>query len=422
MTQQIALVDCNNFYVSCERLFRPDLQNMPVVVLSNNDGCVVSRSNEAKVLGIRMGQPWFECKQLAAEHDVLALSSNYPLYADLSNRVMTVLANFAPHHEVYSIDECFLDLTGIHPLRERSYHMRHQVMQWTGIPVCVGLGPTKTLAKLANHIAKKHPRSKGIFNYNDLNASQQIKLLSQIAVDEVWGVGRQLSRRLAARNIHTVQDLRTAHTPSLRAEFGVVIEKTQRELQGIACLDLQEVVPDKQQIICSRSFGQMVQDLAILQDAVSSFVANACSKLRAQGSQASVIQVFLKTNRFRADLPQYTPALAVALPYPTNDSLIVNQWASHLIAQLFKPAYAYKKAGVVLSEITPISHHQGDLLEPSVACAGSRKLMQTIDHLNQRFGRGAVKISSQGSYPQWQTRQQRKSPSYTTRWADLPFA
>jgi DNA polymerase V len=202
----------------------------------------------------------------------------------------------------------------------------------------------------------------------------------------------------------------------------VVIEKTQRELQGIACLDLQEIVPDKQQIICSRSFGQMVQDLAILQDAVSSFVANACSKLRAQGSQASVIQVFLKTNRFRADLPQYSPALAVALPYPTNDSLIVNQWASHLTAQLFKPSYAYKKAGVVLSEITPVSHHQGDLLEPSVACAGSRKLMQTIDHLNQRFGRGAVKISSQGSYPQWQMRQQRKSPSYTTRWDDLPFA
>ncbi|OZB00851.1 MAG: hypothetical protein B7X62_06720 [Burkholderiales bacterium 39-55-53] len=188
MTAQIALVDCNNFYVSCERVFRPDLRNVPVVVLSNNDGCAVSRSNEAKELGIKMGQPWFECKELAEEHGILALSSNYALYADISNRVMSILASYAPRQEVYSIDESFLDLTGIPKLRDLSYEMRDRVFRWTGIPVCVGIGPTKTLAKLANHIAKKHPRSKGVFNYNDLNETQKTKLLGQIAVDEVWCV------------------------------------------------------------------------------------------------------------------------------------------------------------------------------------------------------------------------------------------
>ena len=187
MTPQIALVDCNNFYVSCERVFRPDLRNVPVVVLSNNDGCAVSRSNEAKALGIKMGQPWFECKALAEENGILALSSNYALYADMSNRVMSILGSFSPRQEVYSIDESFLDLTGVPKLRELSYEMRERVLQWTGIPVCVGIGPTKTLAKLANHVAKKHPRSKGVFNYNDLSDSQQVKLLSQIEVGEVWG-------------------------------------------------------------------------------------------------------------------------------------------------------------------------------------------------------------------------------------------
>jgi DNA polymerase V len=214
MKQQLALVDCNNFYVSCERLFRPDLRTTPVVVLSNNDGCVVSRSNEAKAIGVRMGQPWFECKALTEEHGILALSSNYALYADLSNRVMNVLSTYSPRTEVYSIDECFVDLTGTPKLRDVSYQMREQVMQWTGIPVCVGIGPTKTLAKLANFVAKRHPRSKGVFNYNDLTQAQQTKLLSQITVDEVWGVGRKLTKRLGEHGIQTVQDLRLAHTPN----------------------------------------------------------------------------------------------------------------------------------------------------------------------------------------------------------------
>jgi DNA polymerase V len=418
MTPQIALVDCNNFYVSCERVFRPDLRTVPVVVLSNNDGCAVSRSNEAKALGIKMGQPWFECKELAEEHGIIALSSNYALYADLSNRVMSILSDYSPRHEVYSIDECFVDLTGTPKLREVSYAMRERVIDWTGIPVCVGIGPTKTLAKLANHIAKKHPRSKGVFNYNDLTQSQQDKLLGQIEVGEVWGVGRRIAERLAEHCIHTVQDLRSAHTATLRAEFGVVVEKTQRELQGIQCIDLEDVAPAKKQIVSSRSFGQTVREVAVLKDAMSTFVANSCAKLRAQGSHASLIQVSLYTNRFRKNLPQYNPSFTLPLPQPTNDSLVVNRWADYLVGRLFKPEYEYKKAGIMLGEITPVGQYQADWLEPMQAT--DTRLMDALDGLNQRFGRGTVKVSTQGAHKEWQMRQDRKSPNYTTDWESVP--
>ena len=415
--QHIALVDCNNFYVSCERIFRPDLNKVPVVVLSNNDGCVVSRSNEAKALGVRMGQPWFECKPLAEEHGILALSSNYALYADMSNRVMQILCDYSPRSEVYSIDECFVDLTGMPRLREVSYAMRERVGMWTGMPVCVGIGPTKTLSKLANHVAKKHPRSQGVFNYNALTEAQKAKLLTQLPVSEVWGVGRKLTQRLAAYGIATVQDLRVAHTPTLRAEFGVVIEKTQRELQEVACIDFQQEVPDKQQIISSRSFGSAVTELPVLKDALSLFVANACAKLRKQNSQAALIQVFLQTNRFRKDQPQYMPCMAVPLPRPTHDTLEVNRWADALCERMYKPDYAYKKAGIVLSEISPVTHRQADWTEPDVF--NNDKLMQALDGLNQRYGRGAVTVSTQGAYKEWQMRQERKSPNYTTCWEDV---
>ena len=416
--QQFALVDCNNFYVSCERLFRPDLIDRPVVVLSNNDGCIVSRSNEAKALGIGMAQPWFQIKNLAEEHGVLALSSNYALYADISNRVMAVLADYSPRQEIYSIDECFVDMTGTAGLRAVSYAMREIIGRWVGIPVCVGIGPTKTLAKLANHVAKKHPRSKGVFNYNDLSDAQQIKLLSTLPVNEVWGVGRRLTQRLAEHDIRTVLDLREAHTPTMRAQFGVVMEKTQRELRGLACIDFQEITPPKQQIVASRSFGHVVEDCAVLKDAVSSFVANACVKLRGQGSCAAVIQVFLMTNRFRPELPQYNPSLAIALPQPSSDSLLINRWAGWLVDRMWKPGYGYKKAGIMLSEITSAEQQQGDLLAPQVA--QDDKLMGALDSLNERYGRGTVKLSAQGSSQLWQMRQDSKSPAYTTDWNGLP--
>ena len=416
--QALALVDCNNFYVSCERIFRPDLARVPMVVLSNNDGCVVSRSNEAKALGVKMGQPWFECQSLAQAHGILAMSSNYALYADMSNRVMRILGEFSPNQEVYSIDESFVDLTGTPNLRALSYAMRERVRMWTGMPVCVGIGPTKTLAKLANHVAKKHPRSQGVFNYNALTDAQKAALLQRIPVSEVWGVGRKLTQRLLAHGVETVLDLREAHIPSLRAEFGVVMEKTQRELQETPCIQMEEVAADKQQIIASRSFGSMVTELPVLKDALSTFVANACAKLRAQNSQAAVIQVFLQTNRFRKDLPQYSPSLAVPLPQPTHDTLVVNRWADALCERMFREGYQYKKAGVMLSELSPVTHQQGDWLEASPP--GHSKLMQALDHLNARYGRGAVKVSTQGAYQGWQMRQERKSPNYTTDWDDVP--
>ena len=416
--QQLVLVDCNNFYVSCERLFRPDLLNTPMVVLSNNDGCVVSRSNEAKAMGVKMGQPWFECQHLADSHGLMAMSSNYALYADISNRVMAVLESFAPRQEVYSIDESFLDLTGMRAARDCGYAIRERVGRWIGIPVCAGIGPTKTLAKLANHVAKKHPRSRGVFDFNLLTATQKTHLLARIPVGEVWGIGSKLSNRLSRHNILTAYDLKTAHAPTLRAEFGVVVEKVQRELQEVPCLKLEEITPPKQQIVCSRSFGQSVTELPHLLDAIATFMANACAKLREQSSQASVVQVFLQTNPFRADLQQYTPCMAVPLPQPTADTLELNGWAAELCRQMWKPGIEYKKAGVILTEITPSSRHQGDLLEAEKT--GSLRLMETLDRLNTRFGRGTVKISAQGVFEQWQMRQQRKSPNYTTSWSELP--
>jgi DNA polymerase V len=417
-TPQISLTDCNNFYCSCERVFRQDLITTPLVVLSNNDGCVVSRSQEAKALGIKMGAPWFQLKEFAEEHGVLAFSSNYALYADLSNRVMSILGTFSPRTEVYSIDECFVDLTGMPKLRETTYQMRERVLAYTGIPTCVGVGPTKTLAKLANFIAKRHPRSKGVFNYNDLTDEQKARLLSQIPVGEVWGVGRKLTKRLSVHGIETAYDLREAHAPTLRAEFGVVIEKTIRELQEIQCIELEEIQPNKQQIVSSRSFGSMVSELPILKDALSTFVANAAAKLRAQNSHASVIQVFLETNRFREDLPQYNPSLVVPLPYPTNDTIEINVYAGYLAERMFKPEFQYKKAGIQLSEITPVSHRQGDLIEPNII--GNGKLMKTLDELNHRYGRGTLKVSTQGAFKEWQMRAERKSPCYTTSWDEIP--
>jgi DNA polymerase V len=366
-----------------------------------------------------LGAPWFQLKEFAEEHGVLAFSSNYALYADLSNRVMNILGTYSPRMEVYSIDEGFVDLTGMPKLREATYQMRERVMTYTGIPVCVGVGSTKTLAKLANYIAKRHHRSKGVFNYNDLTDDQKARLLSQIPVGEVWGVGRKLTKRLSLHGIETAYDLREAHTPTLRAEFGVVIEKTIRELQEIQCIELEEVQPNKQQIVSSRSFGNMVSELPVLKDALSTFVANAAAKLRAQNSHASVIQVFLETNRFREDLPQYNSSLMVPLPYPTDDTIEINVWAGYLAERLFKPEFQYKKVGIKLSEITPISQRQGDLIKPNIISRG--KLMTAIDELNQRFGRGTLKVSTQGAYKEWQMKSQMKSPCYTTDWNVIPW-
>jgi DNA polymerase V len=414
--RSLALVDCNNFYVSCERVFRPDLDGKPVVVLSNNDGCVVARSNEVKALGVKMGEPWFKLKDLARQHGIIAFSSNYALYADMSNRVMTILGQFSPVQEIYSIDECFLDLTGFTDLHSSAYAIRQTILQCTGITVCVGIGPSKTLAKLSNHVAKKHPRSAGVFDYNRLDARQQASVLGNLPVNEVWGIGRRLSTSLTEQGIQTVLKLRDADVPSMRARYGVVMEKTIRELRGDSCIEIEEVAPAKQQIISSRSFGQPVSEIADLEDALAHFITNAALKLRQQQSIAGLLQVFIMTDRFREDRQQYNPSVSLPLPMATNDTMTLNRWACKGLEAIFIAGYQYKKAGVILGEISHQSVFQTDLFE---SAQKTPELMLTMDSLNKRFGKGTVRLSQDGSKRKWTMRQDRKSPDYTTNWDEV---
>lgn len=413
----LALVDCNNFYVSCERVFNPRLRNKPVIVLSNNDGCAVSRSNEAKALGVKMGVPLYQIRDLVKKHDIQVLSSNYALYADMSNRVMNILASYSPIQEVYSIDESFLDLTGFSNIRALAGEIRQRVLQETGIPVCVGIGPTKTLAKLSNYVAKRHPRSKGVFSINELTASQADSVFENIGIEEVWGIGRRLTASLTASGIYTVAQLRQADIASMRAKYGVVMAKLIRELRGESCVSMEEVAPAKKQIINSRSFGNAVAAIEDLQDALAHFVSNAALKLRQQNSLAGMLQVIVMTDRFREDQPQYHPCISVPLITPTASTTELQKWALCGLSQIFKEGYQYKKAGVILSGIVPAAFHQGDMF---ASTAASPVLMEVMDNINARYGKGTLKLSQDGSRMAWAMRQERKSPAYTTDWLQLP--
>jgi DNA polymerase V len=294
MQRTIALVDCNNFYVSCERLFQPGLEGKPVVVLSNNDGCVVSRSKEVKDLGITMALPWFQMKDIAKQHGIIAFSSNYTLYADISNRVMSLLSRFSPNQEVYSIDECFLELTGMASLEnisEYGQQIRQSIKKCVGIPVCIGIASSKTLAKLANQVAKKQPRMNSVCDFNAISKNTLDELLATLPVGEVWGVGRRSTVKLLEMDIHTVLDLKRTPPKRIRDEFSVVLERTVEELNGVACIELDDVVPDKQQIICSRSFGTLVSNLPDLEQAAIAYTTRAAERLRHQHSIASGIQI-----------------------------------------------------------------------------------------------------------------------------------
>jgi len=324
-----ALVDCNNFYASCEKLFDPKLASKPVVVLSNNDGCVVARSAEVKALGIPMGVPWFKIQKEAKQYGIFAFSSNYALYADMSNRVVEVLGQFSPNLEVYSIDESFLDLSGFNrDLVEYGQAIRQRIQQWLGLAVCVGIAPSKTLAKLANHCAKKGlAGSGGVCDFTTMTESHLTELFAGIDVGEVWGVGRKIEARLADIGITTVLQLREADPDLIRSKFSVVLERTVRELRGVSCLDLEEVAPDKQQIMCSRSFGQYVYDRDQLEEVVASYVARAAEKLRKQASLAGALMVFIRTNPFSPKEPQYQRSMTIPLPEATADTRVLVMWA-----------------------------------------------------------------------------------------------
>ena len=414
-----ALVDGNNFYVSCERVFNPRLRDQPVVVLSNNDGCVVARSNEVKALGVKMGTPWFQMKDLARQHGILALSSNYSLYADLSARMMAVLGTYSPDQEVYSIDECFLGMQGFSHFDrvEHGQRIRRQVLQWVGIPVCVGYGETKTLAKLANHCAKKGlAGDNGVCDLTRLAPSERSHLFTTVPVNEVWGVGRRLTEQLGQRGITTVEQLRTADAETLRQAFSVVLERTVRELNGIPCLDMETVAPNKQQILSSRSFGAYVYTLPELQEAVALYMSRAAEKLRRQGSLAGRVQVYIRTNPFKENAPQYQRGVNVPLTEATDDTLRLIQAAHWGLKRLYRSGYAYQKAGVALLDLRPRSHAQMDLFS---TLPNRHALMQVMDRINASFGRGTLRTAAEGIKPAWRMKRERMSPAYTTRWDQL---
>lgn len=427
-----ALVDGNNFYVSCERAFRPALKNRPVVVLSNNDGCAIARSNEAKALGIRMGAPWFECRHLAEEHGVVALSANFVLYGDMSDRMMSVAAGLGPGQEIYSIDESFIDMAGVPgDLTARAQRVRERVLQWTGIPTGIGIANTKTLAKLANHVAKSADRKPGSFpaelarvcNLASLPSSDLDAVLQATAVGEVWGVGRRIAEQLRERGVLTVLDLVRLDPATVRRRWSVVLERTVRELQGQQCISLEDQPPPKKEIAFTRSFGGAVTELSSLVAAVTRFASGAAVKLRGQGSKAGQLQVFAHTSPFRPG-PQYSRSLTVPLRRPTDDTIALVNAAVRGVEAIYRPGFNYAKAGVMLLDLQEGLMEQGELdLEEEAPEKGH--LMHTLDKLNERFGRGTVTVASAGvKGPQrdFEMKQNLLTPQYTTCWDDVPVA
>lgn len=423
MPRSIALIDVNNFYVSCERVFNPSLEGKPMVVLSNNDGCAIARSNEAKALGVKMGEPWFKLKDLARRHGIIAYSSNYALYADMSNRVMEILRGFSPQQEVYSIDECFLDLTGFErrDLTDYGLEIRSRIKQWVGLPVCVGIGASKTLAKLANHIAKKNPEFNGVCDSNAMTEQEWNDWLARIEVGEVWGIGRKLAPQLNAMGIQSVLDLKRADTATIRSRFSVVLEKTIRELNGTVCIDLEEAPPPKQQIVSSRSFGMPVTDLQSLAESVTLYMSRAAEKLRRQQSCAGSVHVFIRTSPFKPDEPYYANSLTIPLPSPIDDTVKLVRAVLWGLRRIYKPGYRYQKAGVMLSELVPLDQCQGDLFAQTPQTTRSARLMAAMDSINRSMGRQTVKLAAEGFRQPWKMKQGNRSPGYTTRWEELPI-
>jgi DNA polymerase V len=434
-TRTIALVDVNNFYVSCERVFRPELRNRPVVVLSNNDGCVISRSAEAKLLGVAMGAPWFQIKKFAQQEGISVFSSNYALYADMSARVMSILRRFSPAQEIYSIDESFLDLTEFkqQDLTHYAQQLRQTVLQGTGLPVCVGIASSKTLAKLANHSAKRDAALNGVCNFNVMTAAEIDQALSEIAINHVWGIGRNLARHLQDSElmqkapILTAYDLKMSNAATMRKKFSVVMEKTVRELNGTTCLELEQLRGPQQQILSTRSFGQTVRDLQQLQQAVTLLTTRAGEKLRQRQLYAASVYVYIRTSPFRDAGQQYDNGFSIDLHTPTNSSMRLVEAAFKALSQIYRPGYDYMKAGVSLGALATAQAQQQDMFDTASTPDKSARLMQTIDSINQKMGRATIKLASEGvqKYKQaqikqpWRMKQEMMSPRYTTNWDEL---
>ena len=424
-----ALVDGNNFYVSCERVFNPRLEARAVVVLSNNDGCVVARSAEVKALGVPMGVPIFKIRDLVREHRIVTLSSNYELYGDMSQRMMAVVGQFSPRQEIYSIDECFIDLVGLEHRGLTTYgqEIRHRVRQWVGIPTCVGIGPTKTLAKLANHCAKKRPEFRSVCDLTALSAADMGSFMGSLAVTDVWGIGRRLGARLTAQGIDNVRALRDCDVMAIRAQFGVVVERTVRELRGTPCVDLEEVAPDKKQIVSSRSFGKLTTDINDLAEAVTQYTCRAAEKMRRQDSVCTTLSVSLETNPFKPEEPQYHPVGVIRMSEPTDDSMRLVGAALKALRRIYRTGYRYQKAGVMLVEMQPRGVKQMQLfpvdqVTESNAVPRRKRLMSLVDVVNNKAGRGTIRLASEGMRHKWAMKRGNITPAYISRWEDLPVA
>ena len=413
--KSIAIIDVNNFYVSCERVFNPKLENKPVVVLSNNDGCAISRSNEAKTLGIKMGTPWFKLKEFAKQENVTALSSNYTLYLDMSRRVMTLLSKFSPEQEIYSVDESFLDLTSFKSkdLIKYGQQIKTKIKQWTGLPVSIGIGSTKTLSKLANHIAKKNSSFKGVCNLNVMDQDTLETWMSHIPVNEVWGVGRSLAPKLNQLGIISVLDLKLADPDYIRQQFSIILEKTVRELNGVMCMKLKDIAEPNKEIMVSRSFGRRVKDKQELIEAITSYTSRAAERMRKQESVATSLYVYIRTSP-HDNKKQYANGVNIPLFQPSDDTMALTNAALLGLDYIFREGIDYQKAGVTLCNLTSKHQKQGSLFNGTI----SHSRMNVMDTINQRW-KGKLKLGSEGVTKEWEMKSQFKSRNYTTNWDQL---
>jgi DNA polymerase V len=414
-------------------VFRPSLNGLPVVVLSNNDGCAVARSNEAKALGIKMGAPWFQVKHFAESHGLVALSANFALYGDLSDRMMSLAAGLGPTQEIYSIDESFIDMAGVRgDLVERSRRIRARILQWVGIPCGIGLGTTKTLAKLANHVSKSAERKPGSYpaymaqvcNLAALSPQDLDGVFAATAVNEVWGIGPRITKQLVEGGVHTVSDLVKLDAGTIRRRWSVMLERTVRELQGTPCIDFEDAPGPKQQIACTRSFGHPVTEIADISEAVTEFASRAAEKLRKQGGLAGQVLMFIRTSPFRQD-PQYSRSMTVPLRRPSADTAVIVAAALAGLAAIYLAGYRYAKAGIMLMELQSDSLRQGELDLEGDDARDRGKLMAAMDGLNQRYGKGSILMAIAGlagDKRAWSMKQERRTPGYTTNWEDVPVA
>ena len=413
-----ALVDCNNFYASCERVFNPNLIGKPVAILSNNDGCVISRSDEAKALGLPMGAPIFKWESFCKANNVTVLSSNYPLYGDMSSRVMSILKQYSPEVEVYSIDESFLYFKGFdnYDLTKYGLEIKSRILKWTGIPTCVGIAPTKALSKVANKIARKYPnQTKGVYVMD--TEEKRIKALKWLSVEDVWGVGRQLSKRLQTKGCKTAFDFTQLPDVWVKKNFSVVEARLKRDLEGIPTLKLDEIVTQKKMIATTRSFDYSYSDIEYIKERVSTFAVSCAEKLRKQGSSCHVIIVMLKSDKHKKELEQHRTSTSINLTYPTSSSLIISNCAISALMSIFKKGIQFKKAGVIVTGLVPIDNHQLHLFDAENP--KHQPLMKSIDGLNAKYKNNKIRIANQDLKRTWKMRQDRLSPRYTTNINDI---